>query len=87
MTKTQTLTIDTIMGKKKVKAPKGWTFDQTAITVWCWLLNYTYERRQPIKRQRDGRELDAKIHALAIVLANAIGMAPPYWEQAARELA
>lgn len=84
---TQTLSIDTIVGKKKLKAPKGWKFDQTAISVWSWLLNYTYEKHtQKHKRQRDVHDLDAKIHALAIVLANALGMAPPYWENAAKEL-
>jgi hypothetical protein len=84
---TQTLNITTITGPKKLKAPSGWKFDQTAITVWSWLLNYTYERDHQIqKRRRDEHELDAKIHALAIVLANALGMAPPYWENAAKEL-
>lgn len=86
MSDTQTLNISTITGPKKLKAPSGWEFDQTAITVWSWLLNYTYQRTtQKHKRQRDEHDLDAKIHALAIVLANALGMAPPYWENAAKD--
>lgn len=89
MAETQTLQIDTIMGKKPLKAPGGWKFDDTAKTVWCWLVNYTYELNDPRKKQRLKRDelvLKGQIHALANVLANSLGMAAPYWEQAAKEL-
>jgi hypothetical protein len=86
MAETQALTLETIAGPKKIKAPGRWQFDKTAIIVWSRLLQYTRERLKPQKRKRDEHELDAQIHALSIVLANSLGMAPPYWELAAKEL-
>lgn len=84
---TQTLHIDTLSGLRPLKAPSGWKFDKTATTAWCWLVTYTGQLRGNFKRQRDRYVLEGQIHALAIVLANAVGMAPFYWEQAAKEVA
>lgn len=84
---TQTLHIDTIAGPRPLKAPGGWKFDRAGTTAWCWLVTYTGQLRGPFKRQRDRYVLEGQIHALAIVLSNALGMAPPYWESAAKEIA
>ncbi|MEQ6332913.1 hypothetical protein [Sphingobium sp. MK2] len=81
----QTLTLDTISGPKPLPAPGGWQFDETATTVWSWLLTYTDKRSQPLKTQRDGHVLDGQIYALSIILANVLGMAPPYWMGQAKE--
>jgi hypothetical protein len=89
MNGTQTLMIDTIAGPKPMKAPGGWEFDDTAKTVWCWLVNYTFDLHDPRHKQRLKRDefvLKGQVHALAIILANALGMAPFYWENAAKEL-
>jgi len=87
MIDTQTLTIDTIVGPKPIDAPAGWEFDKTATTAWSWLLTYTRRRSEKLKTQRDGYVIDGQIQALAIVLANSLGMAPFYWEKIAREMA
>lgn len=84
---TQKITMKTIAGPKKFTVPAGWTFDETAKRCWYWLVTRTRERWQSKhKRKRDEYELDAQIQVLAIVLSNALGMAPPYWQNAAKEL-
>jgi hypothetical protein len=80
-------TMDTIAGPKKFACPEGWTWDDTAKRCWYWLVTKTRERwKSKLKRKRDEYELDASIRTLAVVLANALGMAPGYWMDAAKEL-
>ena len=81
----QTLILATLSGPKPILAPAGWEFDETAIIVWARLLQLTNESRRPFKRQRDKFVVAGQIEILAIILANALGMATPYWEQAALE--
>lgn len=84
---TQQITMKTIAGPKKFTVPAGWEFDETAKRCWYWLVTRTRERcKTKLKRKRDEYELDAQIRVLAIVLSNALGMAPYYWENAAKEL-
>ena len=83
------VSIDTITGKKEIPAPTG-GLDKTAISVWLWLLNHTEDHlillEDPIAKKRDIAVAEGKINALAIVLANAVGMASSYWEMEARRL-
>ncbi len=81
--------IDTIAGKKQIPAPTG-AMDKTAISVWVWLLNHTGDlialRENPKAKKVDIAVTEGKINALAVVLANAVGMAATYWEMEARRL-
>ncbi len=81
----QRIPIDTISGVSLILAPAGWAFDKTATIAWARLLTET--RIKDFKRQRDKFTTEAKISVLALVLANAIGMADTYWVLRAREIA
>jgi hypothetical protein len=85
----QTLTRDTIAGTQQLQAPAGWEFDATAVLVWSTLVQRTREMHGPGARRRTRLahfRLDGQIEELANVLANALGMAAPYWYDAAREV-
>lgn len=79
MSDTQTIMIETIIGPRPILAPATWEFDKTATVAWAKLLELTRESRMPHKSLRDRKVLEGQIYILAIVLANALGMAPPYW--------
>ena len=82
----QILQIDTLAGKKPMAAPRGWTFNKTDKIVWVQLCARVRDRQKPQKLKRSQYELEAKIDALAIVLANSLGMASHYWMVKAAEL-
>lgn len=81
----QELTLDTMMGPRPIAAPAGWEFDKTAVIAWSKLIEET--RTKDFKRLRDKFMVEAKIEALANVLACSLGMATHYWVMAAREIA
>lgn len=84
---TQTLMLDTLAGPKPILAPAGWKFDKTAVIVWSQLLWRTRQARQtPPKLKREQAALAGVICELSNILANALGMALPYWEGQAREI-
>lgn len=81
----QTLTYDSIAGPQSIKAPAGWTFDSTQTSVWLWLCAHTRTRSSgKLKTQKEIRFVEGKIDALAQILANTLGMAAFYWQQAAK---
>jgi hypothetical protein len=82
----QTLTLDTIVGLRAIKAPARWVFDKTATIAWSALLQLQRDHRQPHKTLRDKRVLEGQIYVVANILSNAIGMAPPYWSGAAYDI-
>jgi hypothetical protein len=83
----QWVTLDTIVGPKQLPAPDGWQFGKTDVIVWARLMDCVEIRQQGVlKRRRDEHVFDGKIDELANVLANAHGMASPYWINAAKEL-
>lgn len=81
---TQLLTLDTLSGTKRIKAPDRWWFDKTATIAWAKLLDLMKEPQAKTKREEYAK--DRQIYILALVLANSLGMAPPYWTEAARKL-
>lgn len=84
---TQKVTLQTLSGPHKIVAPGGWKFNTTDIIVWARLMTLTRERRNKLKRVRDGYVLDGQIEILSIILANSLGMASYYWRKCASELA
>lgn len=82
----QTLMLDTITGPRSILAPTGWEFDKTATIVWARLLTLYRRANKPFKTQRDRLVHDGKIEIIALVLASALGMATPYWQNAARDI-
>jgi ribosome modulation factor len=84
----QWLKVDTILGVREVKAPDGWIFDRTAITAWLWIVSFQHDLlTKDFKRARDRHVLVGKVEALALVLANSLGMAGTYWELEAKSYA
>lgn len=88
---TQNLILQTINGNKVIKVPTGFQYDKTAIVAWNKLLNVTEQliHAQQSKRSllRDQAAMAAQRRALANVLADSLGMADFFWEQASLELA
>lgn len=83
--KYQVLRMDTPGGPKPLKAPAGWKFDRTAKSVWAQMIGLV---NQPTpKTLRDRAIKSGQLYILGNVLANALGMAAPYWEDQAREMA
>lgn len=83
----QMLHRDTMAGPKPIAASSGWVFDKTATITWSWLRTRTrqYDEHPPRRKQYETRALAAEIRMLAIVLSNALGMSPTYWERMARD--
>ena len=79
------LTIDTIVGPRKIDAPDGWNYDDVSAIVWSKLLEQTRRGFEPFKLQRDRYHWAGKIEALANILSSSLGMAGYFWENAALE--
>ncbi|QIG66768.1 hypothetical protein EVB27_098 [Rhizobium phage RHph_TM16] len=84
----QVLTVDTIAGPKKIKAPADWVFDTTAVTAWLWICNYQHDLlTKKFRSIKERTYVEGKIEGLAVVLANAIGMAAAYWSMESKKYA
>lgn len=82
------LEIDTITGPKKIPAPLG-EYDETAKTVWLWMLN-TRAKYDDLKGTKIAKKkleaIEAQLEILGIVLGNAVGMSSSYWTMEAKRL-
>lgn len=86
MIDTQVIYHQTYLGKTSSVAPKGWSFDKGSTKAWVWLVNLTRRGFEPFKTKRDKAVWGGQVYILSVVLSNAIGMAPPYWEACAFEI-
>lgn len=85
---TQELTYGSPGGPRKIPAPANWKFDRSATIAWVWLVSTTRKLDSgEIKTIRERRYHEGQIRAFALVLANSLGMALPYWQDRAAELA
>lgn len=86
---TQVIMIDTIMGPQPRFAPAGWTFDKTAKVAWTramFIASDIHRMETGLRkyRRKDLAEANAALYTLCEVLASSLGMAGPYWQQAAK---
>lgn len=82
---TQKLPYSSFSGPITILAPATWEFDKGMTTVWARLLELTRRGFEPFKTQRDKHVWTGQVYILALVLCR-MGMAPPYWEDAALEI-
>ena len=79
--------IDSIMGPRRLPAPQMTLPDKTSIHCWSRLL--AASRRLGAggyKTKRAEADDRVQVGILALVLANAVGMAPPFWVMEAERL-
>lgn len=82
-----TITVDTIMGPRLYPAPGMALPDATARTAWVRLLGVHRNLCADRYRLKRDRAADEAVAAcLAVLLANAAGMASPYWTDEATRL-
>lgn len=88
---TQVVMLDTIIGPQPRLAPASFHFDKTARIAWSRLVHYCdeHEKKSVDSRtlKRDIVKLEAKIEALADILASSLGMAGFYWKMAGQDFA
>lgn len=84
---TQTLMRATPFGVKPILAPAGRQFDATAVIAWAKLVDLSRSKKEDFSTVREKQIWSSRVHTLAGVLSNALGMPPTYWTRFAAEIA